>query len=80
MRKPLIVVIIIVLVVLYASLFVVQEGQRGIVMRFGKVLRDSENKPLVFAPGLHFKIPIPGISEDRWTPVSRPWITRPIVS
>lgn len=57
MRKPLIVLIIVVLVVLYASLFVVQEGQRGIVLRFGKVLRDDENKPLVFAPGLHFKIP-----------------------
>ncbi|OON41793.1 protease modulator HflC [Izhakiella australiensis] len=57
MRKPLIVVLIVVLVVLYASLFVVQEGQRGIVMRFGKVLRDSDNKPLIYAPGLHFKIP-----------------------
>ncbi|RWR02868.1 cell division protein FtsH [[Pantoea] beijingensis] len=57
MRKPLIVLLIVVLVVLYASLFVVQEGQRGIVLRFGKVLRDDENKPLVFAPGLHFKIP-----------------------
>lgn len=57
MRKPLIVVLIVVLVVLYASLFVVQEGQRGIVMRFGKVLRDGENKPLVYEPGLHFKIP-----------------------
>ncbi len=57
MRKPIIAVIIVVLVVLYASLFVVQEGQRGIVLRFGKVLRDDENKPQVFAPGLHFKIP-----------------------
>ncbi|MCE0490102.1 protease modulator HflC [Pantoea sp. Mb-10] len=57
MRKPIIAVIIVVLVVLYASLFVVQEGQRGIVLRFGKVLRDSENKPQVYAPGLHFKIP-----------------------
>jgi len=57
MRKPLIIVVIVVLVALYASLFVVQEGERGIVMRFGKVLRDDENKPLVYAPGLHFKIP-----------------------
>jgi len=57
MRKPVIVVIIIALVAIYASLFVVQEGERGIVLRFGKVLRDSENKPQVFAPGLHFKIP-----------------------
>jgi membrane protease subunit HflC len=27
------------------------------VLRFGKVLRDSDNKPLVYAPGLHFKVP-----------------------
>ncbi|MGK3144200.1 protease modulator HflC [Pantoea sp. C2G6] len=57
MRKPILFLIIVVLVALYASLFVVQEGQRGIVLRFGKVLRDDENKPQVFAPGLHFKIP-----------------------
>ncbi|WP_075182750.1 protease modulator HflC [Pantoea sp. 1.19] len=57
MRKPLVILLIIVLVVLYASLFVVQEGQRGIVMRFGKVLRDDENKPMIYAPGLHLKIP-----------------------
>ena len=57
MRKPIIAVIIVVLVALYASLFVVQEGERGIVLRFGKVLRDSENKPQVYEPGLHFKIP-----------------------
>ncbi|PZD57787.1 protease modulator HflC [Pantoea ananatis] len=57
MRKPVIVLIIIALVAFYSSLFVVQEGERGIVLRFGKVLRDSENKPQVFAPGLHFKIP-----------------------
>ena len=57
MRKSLLVILIVVLVALYASLFVVQEGQRGIVLRFGKVLRDDENKPLVYAPGLHLKIP-----------------------
>ncbi len=56
-NKPLIVLLIAVLVVLYASLFVVPEGQRGIVLRFSKVLRDGENKPLVYAPGLHFKLP-----------------------
>jgi membrane protease subunit HflC len=39
-------------------MFVVQEGQRGIVLRFGKVLRDSDNKTLVYAPGLHFKVPL----------------------
>lgn len=57
MRKSILFVVAVVLIALYASLFVVQEGQRGIVLRFGKVLRDSDNKPLVYAPGLHFKIP-----------------------
>ncbi len=58
MRKSVIAIIIIVLVVLYTSIFVVKEGERGITLRFGKVLRDSENKPLVFEPGLHFKMPL----------------------
>lgn len=57
MRKPVIFVVIVALVAFYASLFVVQEGERGIVMRFGKVLRDSDNKPRVYAPGLHVKVP-----------------------
>lgn len=57
MRKSVIFIVVVVLVALYASLFVVQEGERGIVLRFGKVLRDDENKPQVFEPGLHFKIP-----------------------
>ncbi len=57
MRKSVIAIIVIVLVVLYMSIFVVKEGERGITLRFGKVLRDSENKPLVYSPGLHFKLP-----------------------
>lgn len=57
MRKPLVLIMVTVLVVLYASLLVVQEGQRGIVLRFGKVLRDANNTPLIYNPGLHMKIP-----------------------
>lgn len=57
MRKSVIAIIIIVLVVLFMSVFVVKEGERGITLRFGKVLRDDENKPLVVALCLHFKIP-----------------------
>ncbi|STF43266.1 protein HflC [Escherichia coli] len=36
MRKSVIAIIIIVLVVLYMSVFVVKEGERGITLRFGK--------------------------------------------
>ncbi|MEQ5185660.1 protease modulator HflC [Providencia zhijiangensis] len=57
MRKSFIFVVIAVLAVAYASIFIVPQTERGIVLRFGKVLRDSENKPIVYEPGLHFKVP-----------------------
>ncbi|WP_413492713.1 protease modulator HflC [Morganella psychrotolerans] len=57
MRKYLAVIVILVLGVLYASVFAVQQTERGIVLRFGKVLRDSDNKPIVYEPGLHLKVP-----------------------
>lgn len=40
------------------SLFVIDESERALKLRFGKVLRDAEEVPVVFAPGLHFKYPI----------------------
>lgn len=42
MSKSVIAIFIIVLVVLYMSLFVDKEGERGITLRFGKVLRDDD--------------------------------------
>ncbi|EPW7976720.1 protease modulator HflC [Cronobacter turicensis] len=57
MRKSVIAVIIIVMVVLYTSIFVVKEGERGIILQFSKVVRDNDNKPKVYEPGLHFKLP-----------------------
>ena len=40
------------------SLFVVKEGNKAIVIQFGKVQRDSETgQTVVFDPGLHFKLP-----------------------
>ena len=77
MRKSVIAIIIIVLVVLYMSVFVVKEGERGITLRFGKVLRDDDNKPLVYEPGLHFKIPFIETVKNCSTHVFRPWTTRP---
>lgn len=58
MNKPIITGIIIILLCLYVSLFKVNEGERGIVLRFGKVLRDNDNIPKVYQPGLHFKLPL----------------------
>lgn len=41
-----------------SSLFVVPEGQRGIVIQFGKIQRDAEQNVVVYEPGLHFKLPL----------------------
>ena len=57
MRKLLLPVFLVVAFVLFQSLIIVQEGQRGIMLRFNKVHRDAENKVVVYEPGLHFKVP-----------------------
>ena len=42
----------------FGSLFVVEEGNKAIVIQFGKVQRDSETgDTTVFEPGLHLKLP-----------------------
>lgn len=45
------------LVMTYSSIFIIQEGQKGILLRFGKVLRENNDKAIIFSPGLHFKLP-----------------------
>ncbi|KMT64414.1 protease modulator HflC [Catenovulum maritimum] len=57
--KNLIVFILIALgALVYSSVFVIYEGQRGIVIEFGKVKRDSDNKTVIYEPGLAFKMPL----------------------
>ncbi|RUO26730.1 protease modulator HflC [Aliidiomarina minuta] len=56
--KNLIGVIVVILALLgYSSLFTIAEGERGIVIRFGKVAQDDEGQAVVYQPGLHFKMP-----------------------
>ncbi|WP_301098613.1 protease modulator HflC [Otariodibacter sp.] len=57
MRRFLFPIIIVIAFILFQLIIVVQEGQRGIMLRFNKVQRDSDNKVVVYEPGLHFKIP-----------------------
>lgn len=57
-RNCLLSIITCIVIVLLFSLFIVQEGQKGIVLRFGKVIRNTIDKqPLIYNPGLHIKIP-----------------------
>ncbi|MBQ9274553.1 MAG: protease modulator HflC [Succinivibrio sp.] len=43
--------------VAFNSLYVISEGNVGIVTRFGKVVRDADMNLTVARPGLHFKLP-----------------------
>ncbi|WP_375055825.1 protease modulator HflC [Zobellella sp. DQSA1] len=59
MKRVLLVVLGLVVIVLYSSVFVVGEGERGIVLQFGKVKREQgSDLPTVYQPGLHFKVPM----------------------
>jgi len=57
--KNFIAIIIVALgLLIFGSLFVVEEGNKAIVIQFGKVQRDSETgDTTVFEPGLQFKLP-----------------------
>ncbi len=56
--KNFVIVLIVALVLLgFGSIFVVEEGNKSIVIQFGKVQRDAEGQTVVFEPGLHFKLP-----------------------
>jgi len=58
MKNFSIAIIALLLVLATSSVFVIYEGQQGIVFQFSKIKRDSvTDKMLEFEPGLHFKIP-----------------------
>ncbi|MDO6568552.1 protease modulator HflC [Alteromonas sp. 1_MG-2023] len=58
MKNLAIAVLVLLAVLVSGSLFVVTEGERAIVIQFGKVQRDdATGDTKVFAPGLHFKLP-----------------------
>lgn len=59
MRKYFLPLLVIIVALTYMSVFQVKEGDRGIVVRFGRLLKDADtNQVKVYQPGLHFKIPM----------------------
>ncbi|PSU31296.1 protease modulator HflC [Photobacterium lutimaris] len=59
MRKLMIPVIVVFIAALLMSMFVVQEGERGIVVRFGRILKAPDSDVArIYEPGLHFKVPV----------------------
>ncbi|RDV25629.1 protease modulator HflC [Alteromonas aestuariivivens] len=58
MKNLLIAVVVVLGILASGSLFIVNEGEKAIVIQFGKVQRDAETGDTnVFEPGLHFKLP-----------------------
>lgn len=39
------------------SMFIVNQSERSVLIRLGKVASDHLNQPMLYEPGLHFKIP-----------------------
>ncbi len=52
-----IIITLLVVMVVSKSIYIVEETERGLILRFGKVLRDAGDLPVVYPPGLHFKAP-----------------------
>lgn len=58
MKNFSIAILALIFILVVSSVFVIYEGQRGIVFQFSKIKRDSAtDQMMVFEPGLHFKIP-----------------------
>lgn len=52
-------ILFLILMIGYSCLYIVREGQQGLLLRFGKLVIDSKTgKPSIQGPGLHFKLPI----------------------
>jgi len=58
MKNLIIAIFVVVGLIVVSALFVVPEGERAIVIQFGKIQRDAEDRVLVYEPGLHFKLPL----------------------
>jgi membrane protease subunit HflC len=51
------IILIVILFVVYNTLFTVSEGQEAIVQRLGNLQKDTNGQVDVFTPGLHVKVP-----------------------
>lgn len=59
MKRILLAGVAVIALILASSVFVIKEGERGIVLQFGKVKRIADStEPLVYEPGLHWKVPL----------------------
>ncbi|CAL4325557.1 protease modulator HflC [Buchnera aphidicola] len=43
---------------LCTGFFLIKEEERGIILRFGKIMQDKDERVIIYKPGLHFKFPL----------------------
>ncbi|STY64417.1 Modulator of FtsH protease HflC [Mannheimia haemolytica] len=55
MRRLLVPILAVVAFVVLQAITIVNEGERGIMLRFNKVHRDSDQKVVVYEPGFTLK-------------------------
>ncbi|PPI87812.1 HflC protein [Candidatus Pantoea edessiphila] len=63
MRKQIIIITTITLIIFQFSLFIVNEDQKAILIRFTKLVKDQNNTAVLLEPGLHFKIPFVDVAK-----------------
>jgi modulator of FtsH protease HflC len=57
-KTAIIILAFLALIVVISSVYQVNEGQRAILLRFGKVVNDAQGQVAITKPGIHFKIPV----------------------
>src|SRR3990167_10054977 len=58
MKKLVMSLLVVVLIFLASGLFIVSEGQHGILLRLGRLVEEGKQHSVrIFTPGLHFKVP-----------------------
>lgn len=46
------------LILFFSTVYTINEGQNGLLLRLGKMVKDKQTEqPLILVPGLHFKLP-----------------------
>jgi membrane protease subunit HflC len=57
-KTPVLVLLVVLATLFLSSLFTVYEGQHALILRLGRLVKDSETDAArIYSPGLHFKMP-----------------------
>lgn len=51
------IILLLLLITAYTSLYTVNEGEQALLLRLGKIVTNSKGAPRTFGPGLHWKTP-----------------------